>query len=254
MEGSHRIANGMEFVNDPAVIGKWKSIGSLASGEPLSQDALNSNQNTAFGITKELYFLPEGKPYWIFEGWTKGTLLVHHGGSEPLLEYRYTINSWGGRNYLLIPKAGEDNLTIVFEQVDKKRYSWESLGRRDNIHLPFVSDEKVLGTWHAVGYVAHKEDFLQENLLEEGLGLAELRFLPGGSLEQLYLDPSLEGGRQLLHDRWTKGVVLMQGMKTAPAYELRTVHGKEYLFLEWKMGNYIFGGMEPEFFVFQRKS
>lgn len=95
MEGSRRIANGMEFVNDPAVIGKWKSIGSLASGEPLSQDALNSNQNTAFGITKELYFLPEGKPYWIFEGWTKGTLLVHHGGSEPLLEYRYTINSLG---------------------------------------------------------------------------------------------------------------------------------------------------------------
>ena len=43
MQGSHRIANGMEFVNDPAVIGKWKSIGSLASGEPLSQDALNSN-------------------------------------------------------------------------------------------------------------------------------------------------------------------------------------------------------------------
>ena len=43
-------------------------------------------------------------------------------------------------------------------------------------------------------------------------------------------------------------------MKTAPAYELRTVQGKEYLFLEWKMGNYIFGGMDPEFFVFQRES
>ena len=28
-----RIANGMEFVNDPAVIGKWKSVGSLEAGE-----------------------------------------------------------------------------------------------------------------------------------------------------------------------------------------------------------------------------
>ena len=31
MEGSHRIANGMEFVNDPAVIGKWKSVGDRKS-------------------------------------------------------------------------------------------------------------------------------------------------------------------------------------------------------------------------------
>ena len=84
MEGSHPIANGREFVDDPAVIGKWKSIGSLAPGEPLSQQTLDPSQNTAFGITKELFFLPEGKPYWIFEGWTKGMVLVHHGGNEPL--------------------------------------------------------------------------------------------------------------------------------------------------------------------------
>ena len=32
MEGSHRIANGMEFVNDPAVIGKWKSVGAWRLG------------------------------------------------------------------------------------------------------------------------------------------------------------------------------------------------------------------------------
>lgn len=254
MEGSRPIANGREFVDDPAVIGKWKSIGSLAPGEPLSQETLDPSQNTAFGITKELFFLPEGKPYWIFEGWTKGMVLVHHGGNEPLLEYRYTVHSWDGRNYLIIPKAGGNHRTSVFEQVDSKRYSWESLGRRDAIHLPFVSDENVLGKWHVVGYVVQKEDFPQENLLEEGLGLTELNFLPDGSLEQLYLDPSVEGGRQLLHDRWTKGTTLLQGMKTAPAYELRTVQGKEYLFLEWKMGNYIFGGMDPEFFVFQRES
>lgn len=249
-----RIANGMEFADDPAVIGRWKSIGSLPPETPLSREALDAGRNVAFGIAKELFFLPGGRPYWIFEGWTKGTLLVHHGGSEPLLEYRYATASWEGRHCLLIPRAGDEGRTIVLEQADTHRYTWESLGRRDPIDLPFVPDEKVLGTWCAVGYVARKEDFPQENLLEEGVGLAELRFLPGGFLEQLYLDPSLEGGGQWLHDRWTKGAALLQGMRTAPAYELRFVQGKEYLFFEWKMGNYIFGGMDPEFFVFQRES
>lgn len=28
---------------------------------------------------------------------------------------------------------------------------------------------------------------------------------------------------------------------------------KEYLFMEWKMGNYIYGGMEPEHYVFKRE-
>ena len=29
--------------------------------------------------------------------------------------------------------------------------------------------------------------------------------------------------------------------------------GKEYLFMEWKMGNYIYGGMEPDHYVFMRE-
>ena len=71
MEGSHRIANGMEFVNDPAVIGKWKSVGSLEAGEEFSLEKLNASQKGE--LAEEIYFLPQGVSYWIFEGWTKGT-------------------------------------------------------------------------------------------------------------------------------------------------------------------------------------
>ncbi len=117
MQGSHRIANGMEFVNDPAVIGKWKSVGSLEAGEEFSLEKLNASQKGE--LAEEIYFLPQGVSYWIFEGWTKGTLLL------------------------------------------QKRH-------------------------------------------------------------------------------------------TAPSYQLRDVEGKEYLFMEWKMGNYVFGGKEPSYYVLER--
>ena len=54
------------------------------------------------------------------------------------------------------------------------------------------------------------------------------------------------------HDRWTKGTLLLQKRHTAPSYELRDVEGKEYLFMEWKMGNYVFGGKEPSYYVLER--
>ncbi len=31
----------------------------------------------------EIYFLPGGEKYWIFEGWTNGLLFIHYGGAKP---------------------------------------------------------------------------------------------------------------------------------------------------------------------------
>lgn len=126
MEESHRIANGMEFVNDPAVIGKWKSVGSLEAGEEFSLEKLNASQKGE--LAEEIYFLPQGVSYWIFEGWTKGTLLLHYGGDAPILERSYQVVSREGRKYLLVTLPEEGHIA-VFEQVDNTEYALESLGR-----------------------------------------------------------------------------------------------------------------------------
>ena len=47
-----------EFINDESVIGKWEII--------------NENE---FPFN-EIYFLPNGQGYWVFENWTKGYLKI----------------------------------------------------------------------------------------------------------------------------------------------------------------------------------
>jgi hypothetical protein len=49
---------------------------------------------------------------------------------------------------------------------------------------------------------------------------------------------------------WTKDFLLRKNL--ACAYELRTIEGREYLFLEWKSGDYVYGGQEPPYYIFIR--
>ena len=41
--------------------------------------------------------------------------------------------------------------------------------------------------------------------------------------------------------------------KTASAYEIVMIDGKEYLFREWKTGDYSFGGGRVYWYVFTRE-
>lgn len=35
-------------------------------------------------------------------------------------------------------------------------------------------------------------------------------------------------------------------------YIIKTINDVEYLFLEWKMGNYVYGGAKANWYVFKR--
>ena len=73
--------------------------------------------------------------------------------------------------------------------------------------------------------------------------LETIEFYPDGRAVQKYMDDEWQ-------DKWTKGFLLNLHRTTAAAYELREIDGTEYLFLEWKMGNYIYGGMKHDIYVF----
>ena len=53
------LANGMEFVNDDSVIGKWNNIGWIENSNIYNIDKLNPKSNDF----EDLYFLPDGEPY-----------------------------------------------------------------------------------------------------------------------------------------------------------------------------------------------
>lgn len=227
----------MEFVNDETVIGKWENIGWIKSTNSLSVDDLNEKS----GEFNFLFFLPEGEPYWIFEGWTKGIVLIHYGGDEPVLSYKYDLHAYNGRQYLFLRL---DSKSEVFLKIDSRCYSKETLGNHDKIDLPFISDERLVGKWKSIAFVDEINNFSPGSEYND-LYLKEINVFPDGKLVQIYMD-------NVWNDKWTKGFILNLHRTTAAAYHISEINGTEYLFVEWKMGNYIYGGMKPDYYVFKR--
>jgi bla regulator protein BlaR1 len=116
------------------------------------------------------------------------------------------------------------------------------VGRRiDRIDYPFVGDPAVLGGWRAVDFVRRPDLFHPGARQFRGnLFLKELHFL--------------DGGRTSMAFRWTKGFLLHDGNHTASHYEIRALDGADYLFMEWKSGDYVLRGARPNYYVFKMSS
>lgn len=112
------------------------------------------------------------------------------------------------------------------------------LGRaRDNTALPFVNDEAVKGKWRSVDFVKKPENFKPGVLSwEGGLFLKGVTFLDNGKMFEGWWN-------------WTKGFVVNKGERTAAKYEIRTLGGTDYLFMQWKNGDYIRFHKPPWYYV-----
>ncbi len=109
----------------------------------------------------------------------------------------------------------------------------------DSIDLPFVTDPAVIGTWKSVDFVAMPGQFNPgKKNLEGDLYLKDLTFLGDGKTRGVWT--------------WTKGVLIHSGDKTASKYEIKRIGDKDYLFLEWKSGDYTIRHMNPKYYVLTR--
>jgi bla regulator protein blaR1 len=118
----------------------------------------------------------------------------------------------------------------------------------DNTDLPFADDAEVLGRWTSVDFVEYPSQFDSEQRHFGGdLYLKELKFLPAGEIVAL-----LAGASASSVFTWTKDVVINSVDKTAAKYEIKRIGDKEYLFLEWKSGDYTFLHMKPKYYVLKR--
>ena len=238
----------LPFVNDEAVIGKWRILGVYARKE----DFYLGKPAGDYDI-REFYFLPEGEHYWCFS-WTKGKILVAEGDGSTYVE-EYETETLDGKKYLFVEhKPYEYRLTgktdwVVMEQVDSERYTPQEIARKDDIDLPFVSDDAVIGKWIAHGFCVTKEQFTTEQEPLEELYWKSVEFLPDGHCVSEYADWHIEGDEL---QTWTKGYLLRRWNSCACAYELRKVDGAEYLIVEWKSGDYRWGGFDTNYYIFRR--
>lgn len=231
------------FVDDEQVVGKWEVLHATVGGRTV---------NLPTEGTRELYFLPGGARYWCF-GWTKGKLLFSNGTDSFANAYRLDDREDGLYMTLFFkshdyPETGEVT-ELTLKKRDSIRYTADEIARKDDVDRPFVNDERVLGQWEAVAFLPpeKKGDFRLPEHAEDPSRLfcKRITFLADGKCTSVY------GERTVAHT-WTKGYVLHRTEKTACAYELQNDGTREYLLLEWKSGDYRWGGRNCGSYVFVR--
>ena len=139
----------------------------------------------------------------------------------------------------------------MYEKVNDGHYtSPNDIQRCDPIDYPFVNDTSVLGTWKVRDfYVTDLSDFdpNRQNWAVDDLYLLRMEFGEGGKFSSATKNKTNSGVCS-----WTKGLILNKQSKTASAYYIREIDGKEYLFREWKSGDYSFGSGRAYWYVFTR--
>ncbi len=252
--GLHEDTN-LLFEDDASVVGKWKVLGEYAVKEDFYAD-VGERKDVFFGNReREVYFLPGGEQYWIYS-WTKGYVKLN-GGDESCL-CRYELEGDEGSRYMFVENKSYEYLrggiptVLVLQQIDNRKYTRREIAREDNTDLPFVNDERVLGDWKAYDFIRSKEEFAPgvTHLPPERLHFSHMHFGDGGELASVYMNETISG-RDV--QSWTKGYVLRYYRHTACAYEIVTVDGVDYMIMEWKSGDYIWGGFDTDYYVFVRE-
>lgn len=243
----------LPFVNDESVVGKWQTVGEFAVKEDFYSDE-HSDELDCFRNVDGLYFLPNGEKYWCY-GWTKGKLLIDNGIGT--FVNNYSIEVFNGKRYMFIDYKsynyfhGGKTTVLVFRQVDNKTYSAKEIARKDNINLPFINDERIIGKWKSFSFCKRKEEFDPSKQLMETWFWSDVEFRPDGEVISHY-----DWGKEVICGRdkqeWTKGFLLRKWNSSACAYEFKTIENKEYLFIEWKSGDYRWGGFATDYYVFVR--
>ena len=237
----------IKFENDESVVGKWQTVGEYAVKEDFYGDILSADYKA-----KDIYFLPNGEQYWCY-CWSKGKLICRFGDYSAV--NNYYVEDYNGSRYMFVEfksyqyRRGGKPTVLVLKQIDNEKYSAKDIAKKDNIDMPFSDDKAVLGKWTVKDFCRNTDDFSLSKTPKSALFFKSVEFKDNGEIISVYGDKII-GGKGM--QTWTKGYVLEKYNNTACAYKIRVIDNKEYLFIEWKNGDYIYGGFEPNYYVFER--
>jgi len=224
------------FIKDEKVIGKWNYVCTAKTKENYLEGKTEV-EKTPF--CPNLYFLPEGKGYWVFERWTKGEI-YHYSGT--IFTYELTKDD---TLILNIKYENGSEEFAVYTKENSKEYTEEEIQIKDEVNLPFVMDKKVLGYWEAVDFIdVNEKDMYKPRKCDIDLWLKSLTFNPNG--EVVFENAK----KELYKNNWTKGKVIKNN--TVSDYIIKEINGETYLINDWKSGDYTYQGMVYGCYVFKK--
>ncbi len=224
-----------KFENDPQAVGRWELVDILTCREQFSV----GHPKCDLDRTRELYFLADGEPYWIYAGWTRGYVYTHtEDGTIDKNRYeisdgRLFLETYRHRGRLVCPVPE----IWVYEKRSDESLHASDIRICDSTDYPYISDESVLGSWIVFDFysdAAAKFDPSVRRRDPEQLYLRGCEFFKDGSCTYT----TRQNSSRL---EYTKGMVLNRSAGTASKYEIIKVGGREYLLLEWKSGDYTYG-------------
>lgn len=245
----------LPFENDAQVVGKWQLCGKI-----LDENDLTSLEDLGADIAdKEIIFMPGGAFAWKYF-WTKGTLYRISPKYTFAIPNSYKTLEKDGVNYMIVQfmsdeciDNGEDTLLLLYRQIDTVAYTEHQIRPNiDKTDLPYIDDESVFGLWVALDYVPTISDFSPQERYsdDEDIYMVDIKFLSRGICTRTIRTVS---GAATYMLRYTKGFVLNDKEMTAEEYQIKSINGKDFLFVQHKSGDYFYGGMTPHWYVFERK-
>jgi len=252
------------FVNDPKVIGGWKSVDIVRDIDDFNPvKKISSGEFTV----NHLIFEEGGKiSRSVFPNlliWTKGLVLSDETASKYIIREidgsAYMFFGWKTANYTerhmkpdyyVLKKVSVESLKYKpwygeKAEIPATSYFNEQGRIVDKIDYPFVNDKKIIGTWKTVDFVREIEDFKDSEKQweheEDRPYLKQLIFLPNGKTTENYRT-------------WTNGLIFHSGKQTASKYTIKKIKGSTFMFFEWKNDSYTIGYMKTKYYVLKKVS
>jgi beta-lactamase regulating signal transducer with metallopeptidase domain len=245
------------FVNDPKVIGGWKSVDFVREINQFNPAKKNWRGDLWLNhiIFEEGGTMPRSE-----QTWTKGLVLSDDTASKYIIKEidgsAYMFYEWKSGDYTIrymkpfyyvLKKVSAESLKYepkYGKKADIPQTSYINEQGRivDKIDYPFVNDSKLIGTWESVDFVGEMEEFKAgEKQWRGDLYLKGLIFKPNGKTFKPWWT-------------WTKGLVFHSGSKTASKYIIKDIEGSTYMFFEWKSGDYTIRYSKPSYYVLKKVS
>jgi beta-lactamase regulating signal transducer with metallopeptidase domain len=230
------------FVNDPEALGGWEAVDFVHDINNFKPGKKTWSEDL---FLKELFFLENGKTNWAFS-WTKGLLL--HSGEKTAS--KYIIKEMNGSRYMFMEwKSGDYTIRHIKPLYYVLKFNPNAVYIEsktiDKVDYPFVNDPEVLGRWESVDFVKNIGNFNpgKKQWIAGDLFLKEMTFEKDGRV-------ICKNGPGTYTQKWTRGLVL--GKITASKYTIQMLDNSQYMFFEWKSGDYTIRHMKPQYYVLKK--